>query len=122
MARSTKPQNAKPKAPAKTGKAPKVAPRPLWQTLVRWALILSLVGGVAGLSGVAGLFYYYSRDLPQILKREDFKPPQISRVYASGGELVGELYRTGGKRTVVPMEQIPERSWQDLKAFLKTLP
>lgn len=107
MARSTKPQNAKPKAPAKTGKAPKVAPRPLWQTLVRWALILSLVGGVAGLSGVAGLFYYYSRDLPQILKREDFKPPQISRVYASGGELVGELYRTGGKRTVVPMEQIP---------------
>jgi penicillin-binding protein 1A len=114
MARSTKPtKGATPKAAPKTGRAKatgankKAAPRLWWQTLLRWAVILCIIGAVAGLSGVAGLFYYYSRDLPQILKREDFKPPQISRVYASSGELVGELYRTGGKRTVVPMEQIP---------------
>lgn len=107
MAHSTKPTKAAPKSAPKTGKSAKVAKRPLWQTLLRWALILCLIGGVTGLSGVAGLFYYYSRDLPQILRREDFKPPQISRVYAANGELIGELYRTGGKRTVVPMEQIP---------------
>ena len=77
--------------------------------LLKWAVILGLVAGLCGAAGVAGLFAYYSRDLPNVLNREDFQPPQMTRVYASGGELVAELAMPGGgKRTVIPMEKIPE--------------
>ena len=80
-----------------------------WGRWVRAAVAAGLVLAVLGLSTAAGVFYYFSRDLPDVLNREDFKPPQMTRVYASGGELIAELAKPGGgKRTVVAMERIPD--------------
>lgn len=76
--------------------------------LFKWLVILTLVAAVVGVGGVAGIFYYYGRDLPEILSRDDFDPPQMSRIYSSEGEVIGEFFTPGAKRTVVPEDEIPK--------------
>lgn len=81
----------------------------LLKRLLRWSLTLAFIAAIIGGGALAGIFYYYGQDLPEVIKREDFRPPQMTRVYASGGELIAELATPGGgKRTVVPMSKIPE--------------
>lgn len=76
--------------------------------LVKWLIILGLIGGLFAGGAVAALFFYFGSDLPQLLKREDYKPLQLSRVYAAGGELIGEFVADDGRRTVVSMEELPD--------------
>lgn len=75
--------------------------------LLKWLIILGLFAAILGAGALAGIFYYYGRDLPELLKRDDYNPQQISRVYAGSGEMIGEFFYTGGRRTVVPLEEIP---------------
>ena len=75
--------------------------------LLKWFVVLTFVGAVLGLGGVAGLFWWYGRDLPKLLERDDFDPPQMSRVYSAEGEVIAEYFTPGSKRTVVPLEKIP---------------
>ncbi len=83
--------------------------------LFKWLVILVALAGVTGVAGVAGLFYYYGRDLPELMDREDYDPPQLSRVYADSGELIAEYHVPGERRTLVPLEEIPTQVQQ---AFL----
>jgi penicillin-binding protein 1A len=76
--------------------------------LFKWLILLCIIGAILGGGGVAGLFYYYGQDLPRLMEREDYQPKQISRVYASGGELIGEFIAQDGRRTVIPMDVIPD--------------
>ncbi|QDG49673.1 PBP1A family penicillin-binding protein [Persicimonas caeni] len=76
--------------------------------LFKWLILLGIIGAILGGGGVAGLFYYYGRDLPELLKREDYQPKQLSRVYASDGELIGEFIAQDGRRTVLAMDEIPD--------------
>lgn len=103
MARSGK----KNKKRSKKSKNKRAASWP--RRLLRWTILLGVTCALVGAAGLAGIFYYYSQDLPDVLSREDFQPPQMTRVYASGGELIAELAMPGGgKRTVVQMERIPK--------------
>jgi penicillin-binding protein 1A len=76
--------------------------------IFKWLVLLVIIGAIFGGGGVAGLFYYYGQDLPQLLEREDYQPEQVSRVYASGGELIGEFISQDGRRTVLAMDEIPD--------------
>ncbi|MGM0555799.1 MAG: penicillin-binding protein 1A [Myxococcota bacterium] len=76
--------------------------------LIKWLFIGALICGVLGAGGVAGIFYFYGRDLPKLLEREDYQPNQMSRVYSTNDEVIGEFVVQGGRRTVVPLEEIPE--------------
>lgn len=87
--------------------APRKQKSSLLVRLLKWLILLAIFAGLMGAGALAGIFYYYGRDLPELLKREDYAPPQISRVYAAGGEMIGEFYYTGGRRTLVPLEEIP---------------
>jgi penicillin-binding protein 1A len=78
------------------------------KTIVKWGLILGITCGILGGASVAGIFYYYGHDLPAIMTREDYDPKEMTRVYADGGELIAEWSESGGRRTVVPLEEIPE--------------
>lgn len=80
----------------------------LWR-IAKWGLLTILFTGLLAGGTVAGLFYYYSKDLPRVMSRSDYDPAQTTRIYSSGGELIGEFSAEGGKRTVVPLEQIPNR-------------
>lgn len=78
------------------------------KTVLKWIMVGVLVAAIAGVGGVAGIFYYYGRDLPELLTRDDFDPPQMSRILAANGEIIGEFYTPGARRTVVPEEKIPD--------------
>ncbi len=83
------------------------APRRSWLgRLARWTVTLVLVGALGGAGGLAGIFWYYGQELPSILKREDFKPAQMTRIYSSEGHVIDELVADEGRRTVVAFEAI----------------
>jgi penicillin-binding protein 1A len=66
---------------------------------------LFLFAAAAGI--VSGLLFAYSDDLPQISALDDYAPSTITRVRASGGEVIGEFATQ--RRSVIGYDDIPER-------------
>jgi penicillin-binding protein 1A len=81
-----------------------VAPAP--NRYVRHAVILSLFAGAALFGIVTGVLLAYSPDLPEIEALDDYAPDTITRVYARGGELIGEFATE--RRDIIGYEDIPE--------------
>ena len=82
---------------------------------LKWLILAVAIIGFTGVSAVAGMFYYYGRDLPELLEREDYDPPQISQVFCNDGNLIAEFHVPGERRTLVPLDEIPS---DVQKAFL----
>ena len=76
-------------------------------TLLKWMVIMGILAGLAGVASLAGIFYYFGRDLPELLERDDYNPPQVSRIFADNGEVIAEFHVPGERRTLVPLEEIP---------------
>lgn len=93
---------------AKAKKTSTAPPKPsLIRRLFKWALIMGLVLTLAGVGTLVGGYLYFSQDLPNIDSLDDYKPPQVTRVYAADGEtVIGELFTE--RRTVVRRDQIPK--------------
>lgn len=77
---------------------------------VRWWMWAALVAAVpaTGVAGLAGMLWWYGRDLASIDEAalRGYKPPQITRIYASDGEtLLGEYFKQ--RRTFIRYEDIP---------------
>ncbi len=68
---------------------------------------LCVFGVVAGVGGVAGIFWYYGRDLEALDEEglKNYAPLQVTRIYARDGELIGEVFEQ--RRTVIRYEQVP---------------
>lgn len=63
--------------------------------------ILVLVLGLCGSAAIAMLFYWASRDLPNIRRIADFNPPQATTILARDGSPLGSLYHE--KRYMAPL-------------------
>ena len=76
-------------------------------SVLRRVFLVSLIAGFLGVSLVAAIFLYYTRgeSLPTIDKVSDYHPKVVTRVLASDGQLIGELFEE--RRTVVPRDRIP---------------
>ena len=59
--------------------------------LASWAGWIALFAGVALAGLTSGVLFAYGRDLAQISALDDYEPSTITRVYASGGRLVGDF-------------------------------
>lgn len=66
---------------------------------LNWAII--------GFFVILGLFYNYSRDLPDPTKLAKYEPPIITRLYANDGRLMAEY--AAEHRLYLPLEAIPRR-------------
>ncbi len=55
--------------------------------------------------GFAGLIAYYGRDLPDVERLREFRPPQTTRVLDREGRTIGEVFVE--RRTVIPSSEIP---------------
>jgi penicillin-binding protein 1A len=78
---------------------------------LRW-LRLALLGGlgvlVLGIAAGAATFLLYASDpeLPRIGSVADYRPKVVTKVFARGGELIGEIYEE--RRTLVSRADIPD--------------
>jgi penicillin-binding protein 1A len=72
--------------------------------LLTVAATLLVAATVAGLLAVAA-YVELDRSLPSIESLKAYRPPVVSRMYASDGTLIGEFYRE--RRYVVPLEELP---------------
>jgi penicillin-binding protein 1A len=80
------------------------------QRAKRWVVVglaLVLLGTLAGIGSVAGVFWFYGRDVEAIDEAalRDYRPDQLTRVLDRNGTLIGELFRE--RRTLVRFEDIP---------------
>jgi penicillin-binding protein 1A len=68
---------------------------------------------LVGIGAAAGLFWHFSKDLPDYSQLQDYEPPVMTRVHASDGALVAE-YATQ-RRLYIPIQAVPKRV---ISAFL----
>lgn len=73
-----------------------------------WGLGSLVVAGAVGGAGVAGLFWYWGQDLPDIRNLQDYRPAQTTRIYAADGRVVATIVGSDlVRRTVLPFDEIP---------------
>ncbi len=71
-----------------------------------WIFALGTVLFLVGIAGAAGLFWHYSKDLPDYSQLQDYEPPVMTRVHATDGSLVAEYARE--RRLYLPIQAIPK--------------
>lgn len=75
------------------------------RVLVIGLLIFLGLGVLGAISGVAVIFWA-SRDLPSYTQVSDYRPPQVTTVYANDGSIIGYLYDE--KRFLVTLAEMPD--------------
>jgi penicillin-binding protein 1A len=88
--------------PAKRAPGPKRSRLATWAKRIGLGLLALLV--LAGV-GVALVLRHYEADLPSLRALKSYNPPQVTRVLARDGQLLGELFVE--RRTLVSIEAIP---------------
>jgi penicillin-binding protein 1A len=71
-----------------------------------WIFAVGTVVFLVGVAGAAGLFWHYSKDLPDYSQLQDYEPPVMTRVHAGDGALLAE-YATQ-RRLYLPIQAIPK--------------
>lgn len=88
--------------------APPRPPRPpvRWGFVAKWATTLLAGGALLGALAVAGVLFYYSRDLPSVESLRHYAPPTVTVISDMNGRAIGEFFEE--QRYVVPIEAVPE--------------
>src|ERR1044072_1275592 len=71
-----------------------------------WIFAGGTVLFLVGIAGAAGLFWHFSKDLPDYSQLQDYEPPVMTRVHAGDGALVAE-YATQ-RRLYIPIQAVPK--------------
>ena len=83
------------------------ATRPTKSRRFIWQVVIIGAFAVAALAGaVSGVLFAYSPDLPEISELDRYTPGTITRLYARGGELIGEFATE--RRLILGYDEIPE--------------
>lgn len=81
-----------------------VRKRHVWRTLFLWLFGIVFFCGFLACAGAASLFYWASRDLPNIKRIADYNPPQATTVLARDGQVLGTLCHE--KRYVISLSEM----------------
>src|SRR4029450_2317468 len=71
-----------------------------------WIFAVGTVVFLVGVAGAAGLFWHFSKDLPDYSQLQDYEPPVMTRVHAGDGALMAE-YATQ-RRLYLPIQAVPK--------------
>lgn len=82
--------------------------------LFKWLLTLSLIGVFTGAATFAGVYYYFSPDLPDVQTLREVKFQTPLRIYSTDDKLIAEFGEK--KRTPVNFDQIPDSFIKALQA------
>ncbi|WP_315751087.1 MULTISPECIES: penicillin-binding protein 1A [unclassified Bradyrhizobium] len=61
---------------------------------------------LTGAAGMAGLFWHFSKDLPDYSQLQKYEPAVMTRVHAADGSLLGEYARE--RRLYLPIQAVPK--------------
>src|SRR6056300_1993224 len=64
------------------------------------------LGAIAAALTLGAIFWIYGRDLPSHESLAQYKPPTISRIYSSEGQIIDEFARE--RRLFTPADEIPD--------------
>lgn len=82
--------------------------------LMKWGTALFVIFSLLALMGVAGVLYYFSRDLPSLNALGSYMPSQETRIYSDENRVIGEYFIE--KRVFVPISQMPKKLVQAILA------
>ncbi|MBI5488558.1 MAG: PBP1A family penicillin-binding protein [Deltaproteobacteria bacterium] len=110
------PKAGKDGAPRAEAKEPRKRTKPIrsWKRrILRWAMwsgIALFVLLLAGAIAVAIIVNKYADGLPSVDDLgKNYRPPQVTRIYARDGRtVIGEIFADEGRRTVVPLSAVPK--------------
>src|SRR3954449_2599878 len=71
-----------------------------------WIFAVGTVVFLVGVAGAAGLFWHFSKDLPDYSQLQDYEPPVMTRVHATDGSLLGEYAKE--RRLYLPIQAVPK--------------
>jgi penicillin-binding protein 1A len=77
--------------------------------LLRFFGFLFTAGSIlflAGLAAVAGMFWHFSKDLPDYSQLQTYEPPVMTRIHATDGSLLGEYAKE--RRLYLPIQAVPK--------------
>src|SRR3990167_7406020 len=81
--------------------------------LFRFVFYFSVISILLTLMGGAGLYYYFSRDLPKLNKIEDYRPRLVAEVFDANEIKIGEFWSEC--RFLTPVKEVPDKM---IKAFV----
>lgn len=74
--------------------------------MLGWMVWIAICLALFGIISAAGVYTYFSRDLPVISSLKDYRPPIITSVYSDDNRKIAEFYNE--RRIVTPFTEIPE--------------
>ena len=80
--------------------------RGIFAKIFRWFILVSVFMMISGMVGVAGVYFYISRNLPKIFSLKDYRPPVITTVYSDDNRKIAEFFKE--RRIVIPLSQMPD--------------
>ena len=78
--------------------------RHIFRRIFFWLFGLVFFAGLLGCAAVGSLFYWASRDLPNITRIADYNPPQATTILARDGQVLGTLCHE--KRYVISLAEM----------------
>ena len=75
------------------------------RALLRFFMWIFVLGVLVASMSIAGLVWYYGRDLPSVAKLKNYEPLQVTRIVDRNNALIDEIYTE--RRTVVPLTKVP---------------
>ena len=79
---------------------------PVMKYLLIGSLSLFLICLIIAIIGTAGIFYHFSKGLPDIRELKNYKPSLTTKVYSDANELIDEFYIE--YRVLVPLSKVPK--------------
>src|SRR4030095_11048923 len=71
-----------------------------------WIFAVGTVLFLVGIAGAAGMFWHFSKDLPDYSQLQDYEPPVMTRGHATDASLVAEYARE--RRLYLPIQAVPK--------------
>jgi penicillin-binding protein 1A len=70
-----------------------------------WSFLLGFIVAILGATSGVGIYFYISRDLPQIRSLTQYHPPIITTVYSDDERKIAEFFKE--RRIIKPLDEMP---------------
>jgi penicillin-binding protein 1A len=79
--------------------------RHFFRKFLLWSFLLGFIVAVMAAAAGVGVYYYLSKNLPQIHNLTQYHPPIITTVYSDDGRKIAEFFKE--RRIIKPLEEMP---------------